>query len=151
METKRNDLPMQQVIEIAGSIYAVAINLGIRPSSIYKWDLSKPPRNRCVALAAMTNGVVTKEQLRPDITDWDTNSNSIIEDLKRKIAVFESVNGYISAHLRDVEKSLESTIKANEGKLPLMSIEDRAVQVDLNNILKDRLASVKAAIELTEE
>ena len=151
MDNKGNEkLPLEKIFDIMGSPYAVAKKLNIRPSSIYKWDLARPPRRQCVALAKMSNGAVTKEELRPDIKRWETNSD-IIDDLKSKLAVYESVNGYINSHLSDVEKSLRSTIGANEIKLAgMFDGDEKTVQAEINQMLKDRLVSVQAALELTE-
>lgn len=65
-----NRTPLERVYEIVGNRSQVARKLGIRSWAVHKWNLERPPRDRCLALEKMTNSKVTAEELRPDI-NWD--------------------------------------------------------------------------------
>lgn len=56
--------------EVVGGKAALARLLRVTPPSVQQWfNESRPvPPNRCVAIERVTNGVVTRRDLRPD--DW---------------------------------------------------------------------------------
>ena len=62
--------PLQRVFEIVGSRYQLAKQLNITPWAVNKWNINRPPRNRCLKLQELTNNQVTAEELRPDI-NWE--------------------------------------------------------------------------------
>lgn len=62
--------PLEQAIEMLGSTSALARGLGIKPWAVSKWNKKRPPQERCLAIEELTKGVITAEQLRPDV-NWD--------------------------------------------------------------------------------
>lgn len=79
MPTKKT--PLERVYEIVGNRAQVAYKLGINPWAVYKWDKTRPPRDRCLALEKMTNKKVTAEELRPDI-NWAYEREKIAETIQ---------------------------------------------------------------------
>lgn len=61
--------PLERVYEIVGNRAQVAHRLGINPWAVYKWNVERPPRDRCLDLELMTNKKVKAEELRPDV-NW---------------------------------------------------------------------------------
>lgn len=65
METKD---PLARAIEIFGSQQALADALAIRSPSISGWrQAGRVPAERCAAIEKLTNGQVTRHDLRPDV------------------------------------------------------------------------------------
>lgn len=65
METKD---PLARAIEILGSQQALADALAIRSPSISGWrQAGRVPAERCAAIEQLTNGAVTRHDLRPDV------------------------------------------------------------------------------------
>lgn len=62
--------PLERAFTILGNPARLAYELGITPWAVYKWDVKRPPKERCLAIEALTDHEVTAEQLRPDI-NWD--------------------------------------------------------------------------------
>lgn len=56
-----------------GTSYQLAKKLGIQPTNIYVWLKKRTPINavRCAQIELLTGGVVTCEELNPEI-DWKT-------------------------------------------------------------------------------
>lgn len=61
--------PLEQAIKMLGSTSALARAIGITPWAVSKWDRRKPPKERCLAIEQATKGIITAEQLRPDL-NW---------------------------------------------------------------------------------
>lgn len=65
METKD---PLSRAIEFFGSQQALADALTIRSPSISGWRQSgRVPAERCAAIEQLTNGEITRHELRPDV------------------------------------------------------------------------------------
>jgi len=65
METKD---PLTRAIEFFGSQQAMADALTIKSPSISGWRQSgRVPAERCAAIEQLTNGAVTRHDLRPDV------------------------------------------------------------------------------------
>lgn len=65
METKD---PLTRAIEYFGSQQAMADALAIRSPSISGWrQAGRVPAERCAAIEQLTNGEVTRNELRPDV------------------------------------------------------------------------------------
>lgn len=62
--------PLEKAILILGNRSQLAKKIGITPWAVSKWDVNQPPKKRCLAIEAATDGQVTAEELRPDI-NWD--------------------------------------------------------------------------------
>ncbi|NYT78802.1 helix-turn-helix domain-containing protein [Alcaligenaceae bacterium] len=62
--------PIRQACELLGSATNLAKQLGVSPVTINQWALKQRPVPiiRCVQIEELTNGAVTRKQLRPD--DW---------------------------------------------------------------------------------
>ncbi len=51
-----------------GSVNALAASLGVRQSAISNWRArGRVPAERCIVIERVTNGAVSRYQLRPDI------------------------------------------------------------------------------------
>lgn len=61
---------LEQAFDILGNPAQLAYALGITPWAVYKWNLKRPPKERCLDIQDLTSNQVTAEQLRPDI-NWD--------------------------------------------------------------------------------
>lgn len=61
---------LEQAFEILGNPAQLAYALDITPWAVYKWNVNRPPKERCLDIQDLTNHQVTAEQLRPDI-NWD--------------------------------------------------------------------------------
>lgn len=65
METKD---PLTRAIEFFGSQQAMADALTIKSPSISGWrQAGRVPAERCAAIEQLTNGAVTRHDLRPDV------------------------------------------------------------------------------------
>ena len=62
--------PLEQAFDILGNPAQLAYALEITPWAVYKWNLNRPPKERCLDIQDLTNNQVTAEQLRPDV-NWD--------------------------------------------------------------------------------
>lgn len=62
--------PLEQAFDILGNPAQLAYALDITPWAVYKWNVKKPPKERCLDIQSLTNNQVTAEQLRPDV-NWD--------------------------------------------------------------------------------
>ena len=62
--------PLEQVFDILGNPAQLAYALEITPWAVYKWNVNRPPKERCLDIQDLTDDQVTAEQLRPDI-NWD--------------------------------------------------------------------------------
>lgn len=62
--------PLENAFDILGNPARLASGLGITAWAVYKWNVDKPPKERCLDIQDLTNDQVTAEQLRPDI-NWD--------------------------------------------------------------------------------
>lgn len=62
--------PLEQAIALLGNKSALARAIGITPWALSKWDINKPPKDRCLAIEKATQGKITAEQLRPDV-NWN--------------------------------------------------------------------------------
>ena len=62
--------PLEQAIALLGNKSALARAIGITPWALSKWDVRKPPKDRCLAIEKATQGKITAEQLRPDV-NWN--------------------------------------------------------------------------------
>jgi DNA-binding transcriptional regulator YdaS (Cro superfamily) len=60
--------PLQVAIDHMGSQQLLADALGIKSPSISEWrSRGKVPVERCASIEALTDGRVTRQQLRPDV------------------------------------------------------------------------------------
>lgn len=61
---------IQVAIEKCGGISALAKKLNVAPPTVMQWKkgIRKVPIKRCVEIEKLTNGEVTRKDLRPD--DW---------------------------------------------------------------------------------
>ena len=62
--------PLEQAFDIFGNPAQLAYALNITPWAVYKWNINRPPKDRCLDIQGLTNNQVTAEQLRPDV-NWD--------------------------------------------------------------------------------
>ena len=62
--------PLEQAFDILGNPAQLAYALDITPWAVYKWNVNRPPKERCLDIQELTNNQVTAEQLRPDV-NWD--------------------------------------------------------------------------------
>lgn len=62
--------PLEKAFAIVGNRSALARAIGITPWAVSKWDVNKPPTERCLDIERATGGQVTAEQLRPDV-NWE--------------------------------------------------------------------------------
>ncbi|MFB6347854.1 transcriptional regulator [Moraxella sp. ZJ142] len=60
---------LNRAIDLAGSVSALARQIGVTPWAVAKWNPAKIPTDRCLAIEKATGGQVTAEELRPDI-NW---------------------------------------------------------------------------------
>lgn len=62
--------PVRTACEHVGGITALARLLSVTPQIVHKWAAGQQPVPiiRCVEIEEITNGLVTRKQLRPD--DW---------------------------------------------------------------------------------
>ena len=79
-----NQKPLEQAFEILGNPAQLAYALKITPWAVYKWNLDKPPKDRCLDIQELTSNQVTAEDLRPDV-NWDyerkqRNSTQVTEE-----------------------------------------------------------------------
>lgn len=45
----------------------IARHLGIRPAAVLKWRRGRIPAERCLSLETLTQGKVTRHEMRPDV------------------------------------------------------------------------------------
>lgn len=62
-----NKPPLDRAIEIIGGPAKVGRLFGISPQAVCKWQ--RIPAERCIDIERATGGLVTCEELRPDV-DW---------------------------------------------------------------------------------
>ncbi len=62
--------PLEQAFDILGNPAQLAYALDITPWAVYKWNVKRPPKERCLDIQDLTSNQVTAEQLRPDV-NWD--------------------------------------------------------------------------------
>lgn len=62
--------PLEKAFDILGNPAQLAYALNITPWAVYKWNINRPPKERCLDIQDLTGGQVTAEQLRPDV-NWD--------------------------------------------------------------------------------
>lgn len=62
--------PLEEAFKILENPAKLAYALEITPWAVYKWNVKRPPRERCLAIQDLTHNKVTAEQLRPDI-NWN--------------------------------------------------------------------------------
>ena len=58
-----------KAVAFFGSKSALAKELHIRPWAVHKWNENKIPDERCLDIEKLTKGLVTAEELRPDL-NW---------------------------------------------------------------------------------
>ncbi|WP_296244779.1 MULTISPECIES: YdaS family helix-turn-helix protein [unclassified Psychrobacter] len=61
---------LEKAFGILGNPAQLAYALNITPWAVYKWNVNRPPKERCLDIQDLTNNQVTAEQLRPDI-NWE--------------------------------------------------------------------------------
>lgn len=59
--------PLEEAIAIYGTQKAFADILDCDPMAVYRWKENGVPANRCVQIERVTNGKVTRQDLRPDL------------------------------------------------------------------------------------
>lgn len=60
---------IRKAIETAGGQSALARLIGAKPQEVWNWANGRPiPADRCPAIERATNGVVTCDELRNDVT-----------------------------------------------------------------------------------
>lgn len=62
--------PIRHASELAGSLHKLAKMLGVTPAIVHRWATGEQevPIIRAVEIEVLTNGAVTRQQLRPK--DW---------------------------------------------------------------------------------
>ena len=73
--------PLEQAFDILGNPAQLAYALEITPWAVYKWNVNKPPKERCLDIQDLTDNQVTAEQLRPDI-NWESERQQSSLDKK---------------------------------------------------------------------
>lgn len=73
--------PLEQAFDILGNPAQLAYALEITPWAVYKWNVNKPPKERCLDIQGLTDNQITAEQLRPDI-NWEYERQQISLDKK---------------------------------------------------------------------
>ena len=63
--------PLARAVEIVGSKAELAARLNLTRAAVWQWSMQgrKVPAEYCPSIERMTNGLVTCEQLRPDV-EW---------------------------------------------------------------------------------
>ena len=56
-----------KALAMIGGVKALAQKLGISEQAVHKWDEDKVPVTRAIAIEGLTQGQVTREDLRPDL------------------------------------------------------------------------------------
>lgn len=74
MSKPKNQTPLGLAFEIMGNPAQLAYALNITPWAVYKWNINRPPKERCLDIQKLTDNKVTAEQLRPDI-NWEYERN----------------------------------------------------------------------------
>lgn len=59
--------PVEKAASILGGVDQIADAFSVSPQAVYKWINKKIPANRCLEMEKLTNGEITRHQLRPDI------------------------------------------------------------------------------------
>lgn len=69
--TSHERSPLDEVIEFAGSMQALAKALGVTRGAVFQWrmDGRRVPAEHCPKIERLTFGRVKCERLRPDV-DW---------------------------------------------------------------------------------
>lgn len=62
--------PVVDAAKHVGSVSALASRLGVQPPTVHQWitGLRPVPEKKCVLLERVTDGLVTRQSLRP--ADW---------------------------------------------------------------------------------
>ena len=58
---------MQQAVRLCGGQSELAKDVGTSKQNVYHWVATRPPAHWCKAIEDATEGMITREQLRPDI------------------------------------------------------------------------------------
>ena len=63
--------PIQAAIDYIGNASLLARRLGVTPQAVFFWrdGARQIPADKCIAIDALTNGLVRCEALRPEV-DW---------------------------------------------------------------------------------
>lgn len=69
--------PLEQAFDILGNPAQLAYALDITPWAVYKWNVNKPPKERCLDIQDLTKNKITAEQLRPDV-NWDYERKQLL-------------------------------------------------------------------------
>ncbi len=69
MDQKKTSAAVKRAIEMFGSQTALAKRIGVGQNTISYWlyEAKQVPPKRAVQLEAVTNGAVTRRELRPDL------------------------------------------------------------------------------------
>jgi DNA-binding transcriptional regulator YdaS (Cro superfamily) len=63
-----NQQPIIKAAEIAGGMSSLASLCNVTPQAVFKWvKKNKAPADRCIKIEELTNGLVTRYELRPDV------------------------------------------------------------------------------------
>jgi DNA-binding transcriptional regulator YdaS (Cro superfamily) len=67
--------PIEKAVKIIGSQTALAKHFEIEPQAVQQWISSgRVPTKRVLGIEALTNGEVSRHELRPDIYPEDKNT-----------------------------------------------------------------------------
>lgn len=58
---------VSEATKIVGSRAKLARQLGVSGEAVRKWEINRPPAERCRAIERATQGAVTVHDLRPDL------------------------------------------------------------------------------------
>ena len=62
--------PVTEAAKICGSLAELARRIGVTKAAVWQWENeTKVPAERCIDIERATDGVVTCEELRPDLAD----------------------------------------------------------------------------------
>lgn len=63
-----NQSSISKAAEIVGGISSLAALCKVSPPAVFKWvKKNQAPANRCIDIENVTNGLVTRYDLRPDV------------------------------------------------------------------------------------
>jgi DNA-binding transcriptional regulator YdaS (Cro superfamily) len=63
----KNSTPLQKAIDIAGSQVNLGRLIGVHQQVVHSWKKRRVPAERAVQIERVTNGLVTRAELRPDL------------------------------------------------------------------------------------
>ena len=68
--------PLDQAIEAVGGVAVVAVQLNVSRQAVYKWRAKGLPAERVLSIEKLTQGRISRHDLRPDIYPRDMASGA---------------------------------------------------------------------------